>query len=136
MVDSVSKFQASVQYQEYTRTGNSSSTVLIVDDDPRVVEVLKEVLEEEGFRVIYEGDGRSALYSIERRKPDIVLADMRMPVMDGVTLMKEISHRWQDIGVIMMSATESPGGLPVPFIQKPFDLDEVVEMICECQSPG
>lgn len=107
-------------------------SILVVDDDPRVVDVLQEFLEEEGFTVTYEGDGQNALHSIEKLQPDVVLADMRMPVMDGVTLMKEINDRWEGITVIMMSATESPAGLPVPFIQKPFDLDEVLDTIYHC----
>lgn len=116
------------------RHANSKPSVLIVDDDPRVVDVLQELLEDEGFKVHCEGDGRNALHSIERHQPDVVLADMRMPIMDGVTLLQEITDRWEEIDVIMMSATESPAGLPVPFIQKPFDLEEVVSTICECDN--
>ena len=108
--------------------------VLIVDDDPGVVDVLQEFLEEEGFTVMYAENGRRALHKIESRQPDIVLADMRMPVMDGQALLSEISDRWVEINVIMMSATESPAGLNVPFIQKPFDLDDVYSTICDCNS--
>lgn len=111
---------------------NGEAAVLIVDDDPRVGDVLQEVLKDEGFSVSYEDNGRNALHAIEREQPDLVLADMRMPVMDGITLMREISNRWNNIEVIMMSATESPSGLEVPFIQKPFDLDEVITAIHQC----
>lgn len=106
--------------------------VLIVDDDPRVADVLQEVLREEGFLVMCEHSGHRALDAIERNPPDVVLADMRMPVMNGVTLLREIHDRWTGIAVIMMSATESPRGLPVPFIQKPFDLDDVISTIRQC----
>ena len=108
--------------------------VLVVDDDPKVGEVLVEFLSGEGFNVSYEVNGSKALNHIEHDRPNVVLADMRMPVMDGVTLLKEITHRWDDIDVIMMSATESPAGLPVPFIQKPFDLDDVISTICHCET--
>lgn len=108
--------------------------VLVVDDDPKVGEVLVEFLSGEGFDVSYEMNGRKALNHIEHDRPNVVLADMRMPVMDGVTLLKEITHRWDDIEVIMMSATESPAGLPVPFIQKPFDLNDVISTICHCDT--
>lgn len=114
------------------RPDNTDQAVLIVDDDPRIVDVLQAFLEDEGFEVYYECDGRSALYCIERNRPSVVLTDMRMPIMDGVTLLHEIHNRWSDIDVIMMSATESPVGLQVPFIQKPFDLDDVISRICEC----
>lgn len=108
--------------------------VLIVDDDPRVGDVLVELLSMEGFDVSYEVDGSKALRHIEQDHPDVVLADMKMPIMDGVTLLREIILRWDDIDVIMMSATESPAGLPVPFIQKPFDLDDVISTICHCDT--
>ena len=114
------------------RFQNGDPAVLIVDDDPRVADVLQEFLEEEGFSVQYEINGKKALNAIEKNPPDLVLADMRMPVMDGITLLHEITNRWDDIDVIMMSATESPNGLKVPFIQKPFDLDEVMTTICKC----
>lgn len=106
-------------------------SILIVDDDPRVADVLMEFLKDEGFIVRTEGNGRSALHAIEQHQPDVVLADMRMPMMDGLALLKEISDRWQSIDVIMMSATESPAGLEVPFIQKPFDLEDVLSAICD-----
>lgn len=112
------------------RFDHPEPTVLIVDDDPRVADVLLEFLEDEGFHVSYEENGRNALHSMEKNLPDVVLADMRMPIMDGVTLLHEITDRWQQIEVIMMSATESPAGLDVPFIQKPFDLDDVFSAIC------
>lgn len=115
------------------RFTHGEPAVLIVDDDPRVADVLQEFLEEEGFSVTYEINGKKALNAIENQQPDLVLADMRMPVMDGITLLHEITSRWDDIDVIMMSATESPNGLQVPFIQKPFDLDEVITTICKCE---
>jgi len=106
--------------------------ILIVDDDPQIAEVLQQLLEDEGFVVAKEGDGRSALSRIEQNPPDVVLADMRMPRLGGVGLMREINMRFRGIEVILMSATESPRGLSVPFLQKPFDLDEVVTTICSC----
>ena len=101
--------------------------VLIVDDDPNVADVLQQLLEDEGFAVNYEGDGRAALRQIERKRPDVVLADMKMPRLGGVELLHEIVSRWNgDIDVILMSASETPVGLGVPFLQKPFDLDDVI----------
>lgn len=129
-MNTVSSNQKNTSRQGCQRFQGGEPAVLIVDDDPRVADVLQEFLQEEGFDVSYEGDGRSALHSIERSQPDVVLADMKMPVMDGVTLLNEINDRWDDIDVIMMSATESPAGLEVPFIQKPFDLDDVISTIC------
>lgn len=101
-----------------------------MDDDPRVADVLQQLLEDEGFVVAHEDDGCSALIHIERKKPDVVLADMKMPRLGGEGLLREINSRWEGIDVILMSASESPIGLTVPFLQKPFDLDDVIETIC------
>lgn len=133
MVNIVPNNPRNVQKKEGQRFAEGEPAVLIVDDDPRVADVLQEFLEDEGFTVTYEINGKKALNAIERDPPDLVLADMRMPVMDGITLLREITNRWGDIDVIMMSATESPHGLEVPFIQKPFDLDDVITTICECE---
>lgn len=103
--------------------------VLIVDDDARVADVLRQLLEEEGFLVAQEGDGCAALMYIERQQPDVVLADMCMPRLGGLGLFHEIQRRWQDIDVILMSASESPTGLMVPFLKKPFDLEIVLNTI-------
>ena len=81
--------------------------VLIVDDDPNVADVLQQLLEDEGFAVNYE--------------------DMKMPRLGGVELLHEIVSRWNgDIDVSLMRASETPVGLGVPFLQKPFDLDDVI----------
>lgn len=136
MVNIVSKHQNKEHPTDRYRCPDHEPAVLIVDDDPRVGDVLQEFLKDEGFAVSYEENGRSALNAIERNPPDLVLADMRMPIMDGITLLHEISNRWGNIDVIMMSATESPRGLSVPFLQKPFDLDEVISAICQCDGSG
>lgn len=103
--------------------------VLVVDDDPQIAEVLEQLLREEGFRVAREADGLSALERIENARPKIVLADIRMPRLDGVSLLNEISKRWDDVDVILMSATETPRGLSVPFLQKPFDFDALISTL-------
>jgi DNA-binding NtrC family response regulator len=103
--------------------------VLVVDDDPQIGEVLEQLLRDEGFRVAREADGLSALQRIEAVKPRIVLADIRMPRLDGVSLYIEISKRWDDVEVILMSANESPRGLPVTFLQKPFDVDSLISTL-------
>lgn len=130
MVNIVSENQTKEQQMGCHRYNDDEPALLIVDDDPRVADVLQEFLEDEGFAVSYEENGRCALNAIERNQPNVVLADMRMPIMDGMTLLHEITNRWDDIDVIMMSATENPSGLVVPFIQKPFDLDDVISAIC------
>lgn len=110
-------------------------SILVVDDDPGITHVLHEFLQDQGFKVSCECDGRSALEHIEEHPPDMVLVDMKMPKMDGVTLLKNIRRRWRDIYVIMMSATERPSDGTIPFIAKPFDLDDLDNLIHQTLQP-
>lgn len=103
--------------------------VLIVENDPHVAEMLAEYLRDEGFRVRSRADGAAALETIELAPPDVVLADMMMPRMTGLALAKEIRRRWRRINVILMSASELPTAPEIPFIEKPFDLEMVSDLI-------
>ncbi len=82
----------------------NSPHVLIVDDEPDIRELVKEILEDEEYEVTVASDGRSAREALRARLPDIILLDIWMPDIDGITLLKEIS---EDDGlpcqVIMMS---------------------------------
>lgn len=109
-------------------------SVLIVDDDPRVADVLLSLLRDEGYHVSCESDGLQALNHIELDRPDVVLADIKMPNLDGISLARMISSRWGQICVILMSAAEKPLGVKLPYLQKPFDLDEVVTTIVDACS--
>ena len=107
----------------------SKGTVLVVDDDPSIVEFLTEALEDEEYRVVTSVDGDSIRVAHDVR-PDVILLDIMMPVMDGV----EVSRRLRQdpatarIPIVVMSARDRlrettramdiDGRLP-----KPFDLD-------------
>lgn len=109
------------------------TSVLVVDNDPQVAQLLEELLLEEGYCVESESDGESAIRTIERVKPDVVLADYMIPRLNGLVLLEEIHARWHEINVILMSASAQPSEIPGLFIQKPFDLDVVVETIRRCE---
>jgi DNA-binding NarL/FixJ family response regulator len=83
--------------------------LLIVDDHPVVRDGLRGMLERQpDFEVVGEaGDGKEALSSAERLKPDIVLMDLRMPIMDGVTALGEIKTRQPQIQVLVLTTYDS-----------------------------
>jgi CheY-like chemotaxis protein len=107
----------------------SKGTVLVVDDDPSIVEFLTQALEDEEYRVVTSVDGASLPLARETQ-PDVILLDIMMPGMDGI----EVSQRLRqdpgtaDIPIVVMSARDRlrdttrvmdvDGRLP-----KPFDLD-------------
>lgn len=104
-------------------------TVLIVDDEPEVRRILLDVLRDEGYQAIAAEDGSRALELAANSRPDIVLSDVAMPLLDGVTLARRLACWNPPIPVVLMSAAHSSGIGTLPFIAKPFDLDDMLAMI-------
>jgi CheY-like chemotaxis protein len=112
--------------------------VLVVDDDPTTREEIVALLSEAGHGVVCAGDGVAALEVARRRKPDVILLDLRMPVMDGweaYVRMKKLPGLAK-VPVIIMSAMPIDNEKKVvinqdaPFwIEKPFSGDEILETV-------
>ncbi len=105
---------------------------LIVDDEPRLRRVLVRLLENEGFSCAEAGSGVEALRALEAQPVPLVISDLRMPEMDGVTLLREIVVRWPDTAVIMVTAVAEVESAvaclqlgALDYVAKPFHLDEV-----------
>jgi signal transduction histidine kinase/CheY-like chemotaxis protein/PAS domain-containing protein len=83
-----------------------SPLALVVDDDRSVVGMLSETLRRRGFAVATAYDGQEALASIEHRRPDLILLDLRMPKVDGYEVIKRVkTHEdWGDIPIVIMTA--------------------------------
>ena len=80
------------------------TTILVVDDSPVDRAVVTGFLEPAGFTVLQAENGEEALASVKRARPDVVLTDMKMPVMDGLALVKTMRSTYPDIPVILMTA--------------------------------
>ncbi len=78
-------------------------TILVVDDEDGVRESVREVLSDEGYRVLDTADGTQVLRIIKEQRPELVLLDIWMPQMDGIGLLKEIKSQEPDINVVMVS---------------------------------
>jgi putative nucleotidyltransferase with HDIG domain len=106
--------------------------VLVVDDEPRLRRVLVRLLEGEGFATKEAGSGVEALAVLEQETFPLVISDIRMPQMDGVTLLKEITQRWPSTGVIVVTAVAEVESAvaclqlgALDYVGKPFHLEEV-----------
>jgi two-component system nitrogen regulation response regulator NtrX len=77
--------------------------VLVVDDERRVRESVRAILEDEGYSVLEADDGESALNKVAEDRPDAVLLDVWMPGIDGIETLKGIRQQDQDLPVIIMS---------------------------------
>jgi two-component system NtrC family response regulator len=108
-------------------------TVLIVDDEKNYPLVLSAILEEEGFETFTANSGMEALEILANTDIDLVLTDMKMPLMDGIELLEKIKAKDQDLPVIMMTAhgtvdkaVEAMQKGAYSYILKPFDNDRLV----------
>src|SRR5712664_3550988 len=84
----------------------SGMRCLVVDDEPRLRRVLVRLLEGEGFSCAEAGSGVEALQELEKGPVPLVISDLRMPEMDGVTLLREIITRWPETAVIVVTAVD------------------------------
>ena len=80
-----------------------NKTILVVDDEDDVRESVREVLRDEGYRVVDTADGTHVLDLIRQERPELVLLDIWMPQVDGIGLLKEIKTQEPDLNVVMVS---------------------------------
>ena len=80
--------------------------ILVVDDDPKIVSLVKTYLEREGFRVATAGDGKAALEALRSSPPLLLVLDLMLPELDGLALLRIVRER-SDLPVIMLSAKGS-----------------------------
>ncbi|HEY5731213.1 MAG TPA: response regulator [Anaerolineales bacterium] len=80
-----------------------SQLVLVVDDEPKIARLARDYLEKNGFRVIIAADGQSALTIARREKPELIILDLMLPIMDGREVCK-ILRRESDVPIIMLTA--------------------------------
>lgn len=78
-------------------------TILAVDDDPNILELVRITLSAAGYRVMKARDGKEALQLMESEVPDLAVVDVMMPEMDGYTLTKKLRSEW-DIPVLLLTA--------------------------------
>jgi two-component system nitrogen regulation response regulator NtrX len=111
-------------------------TILIVDDEPSIVQSLSGLLTDEGFEVTTAGNGYEALQQIESSSPDLVLLDIWMPGIDGLETLQEIKKNHPQTQVIMVTghgtietAVKATKFGAFDFIEKPLSIDKVIVTI-------
>jgi two-component system response regulator CpxR len=105
-------------------------SVLVVDDDEAIRQVISEVLRDEGYDVVCAENGLQALSELQReRPPDLVLLDLMMPVMSGWEVLEQLqaSDELSRIPVVVVSAMAAPG--VHEYLPKPIDLDNLLSTV-------
>jgi len=115
-----------------------SRSILVVDDEPNFVRAVRLVLEEQGFLVYGADSATQAMQMLEIIKPDLMLIDIMMPQIDGLTLIREISSEpfWRDSPLVVVSAlTEDQNKAAAheagahAYLPKPFSSEVLISVV-------
>ncbi len=115
--------------------------VLIVDDEPEIRATVSAMLEIEGYDVDEAANGADALLALERRVPDLVLLDMRMPVLDGWGFARELRRRGHATPIVVMTAARDAARwasevAASSFVAKPFGFDDLIGAVERARPPS
>ncbi|MDT8900315.1 response regulator transcription factor [Anaeroselena agilis] len=113
----------------------SSQTILVVDDDDKIREVMRSYFTKAGFQVEEAADGVEAIRKVEQVKPGVIILDIMMPVLDGIEVCRQV-RKYSQVPIIMLSARAEDEdriiGLDLgadDYIAKPFNPREVVARV-------
>ena len=112
--------------------GRTKSTVLVVDDEEDVREIVGEILADAGYDVRLAADGRQGLaLAVDAPRPAAMVLDLVMPVMTGNELFKHLKHdvRTKDIPVVIITSDASRAPKGVPVLQKPIGLGVLLRAV-------
>ncbi|MGH2417284.1 MAG: response regulator transcription factor [Candidatus Limnocylindria bacterium] len=111
------------------------ATILVVDDEPRITQLVRDYLESAGFAVLTAGDGNEALMRVRTERPDLVILDLGLPQLDGLDVTRSL-RREGDLPIIMLTArddeTDKLIGLELgadDYVTKPFSPRELVARV-------
>ncbi len=117
---------------------NGKKRVLVVDDDPLVVKILRDPLEREGYDVSVASHGLEALKRVKEHRPDLIILDILMPLLDGfkVARLLKFDKRFKDIPIIVLTSRATEGERKMgeqvganEFLFKPFRPPHVLEVV-------
>ena len=113
--------------------GSGRERVLVVDDDPPLRRMLERTLVAEGFEVALAADGGAALVAVERSAPDVIVLDLKMPVLDGLAVCRRLRGKGLPTPILMLTARDAVAdrveGLEAgadDYLIKPFAVQELV----------
>ena len=113
-------------------------TVLVVEDEPHIVDSLSFLMKKAGFEVLIARDGDAALRMVESRPPDLMLLDIMLPRRDGFDVLKTVrsNQAWREMRIILLTAkgrdVDRLKGMELgadDFVTKPFSTKDVVRLV-------
>jgi two-component system response regulator GlrR len=119
-----------------TRPSRRAARILVVDDDPGLLRLLTIRLRSQKYEVEPAENAAKALAAVARFRPDLVITDLRMPEMDGISLLRELQRRWPGLNIILLTAH---GTIPdavkatqagaFAFLTKPVEKEQLLEEV-------
>jgi CheY-like chemotaxis protein len=119
----------------------ASGDILVADDDPTIIELLTELLTDEGYSVRSACDGLEAWHAIETAPPALLLTDLRMPFMTGSELVTRVRAARYDFPILIVAATPALAEpllqfAPIEYIAKPFELELPLDGVRRYAAPA
>ncbi|RLP74487.1 DNA-binding response regulator [Mycetocola tolaasinivorans] len=131
-----SSFRPAVPLSAMTRADGGALRILVVDDEPALTDLLRMALRYEGWEVETAGNGANALATARRFNPDLVILDIMLPDLDGLSILARLRARDADLPVLFLTAKDALddriAGLTAggdDYVTKPFSLEELVARI-------
>jgi len=125
-------------YQDVNTGVRGKKNILVVDDDPLVVKILKQPLERAGYDVNVASQGLEALQKVKEKRPDLIILDILMPLMDGFKVARflKFDKRFKDIPIIVLTSRATEGERKMgekvganEYLYKPFRLPHVMDVV-------
>jgi len=112
--------------------------ILVIDDDPAILATVEAILSDEGYCVKTAANGDEGLRSLEEECPELVLLDMRMPVLDGWDFARALHERGLALPVIVMTAAQDARRWAqeigaAGYLAKPFDLLDLLDTVARVE---
>jgi CheY-like chemotaxis protein len=122
------------------KTSGKKKRILLVDDEPAILEIFSMLLREAGYRVDTAEHAVAAMCAVVRARPDLVLADIRMPIVDGKGLVAELksSRDTKDVPVVAITGYDGPGAEDAAYragydgyLTKPIDVQKFPQQVAK-----
>lgn len=108
--------------------------ILVIDDDPLIVDLVRDILEFEGYMVATATNGQEGLAVLDQVRPALVLLDMRMPVLDGWGFARVLQARGDTTPIVVMTAAQDANQWAAEiratgYVAKPFEFDDLLQVV-------
>ena len=114
----------------------NEGSVLVIDDDENIQEILREIISEQGYRVVAVGTGEEALKQVDKQHFDLVLLDLVLPGLDGVEVLQSIKEKYEKAVIVVITgygddpiALKAISLCPLLLIRKPFRMKDIAEVL-------